>query len=535
MKKIIVFSVLLALLSAEVFAQNNSGWKIGFTAQLTRDFFYVSKASGHGEKSQNTTPREPGDGTDTEDLGKFIKGTANIFTYTDDHRPDNRLIISLSNSGDHHSVYIDAKIDDRWITADGGPRFINLLSGENADWWFSGDTGGLKNSIVVFDGKVGTGGYGGFVPAYELWDDWLQLNDLNFFGIYTPSGFYSSNNMSNANIDHSPWDAVYAIGATFIDKIRFAMGSTLGSFDKGSSNPVASASSIEAGFMLSGKDLGPITFDVFYAISGGDNNTAIRGTWDETNDVFLGGQWDNLIGAYVGLDLSEIGVKGLGFSFGYTIYFTKFEKAHEEDDYKILIPYEIVNPLWSGIDLKVKFTGIENLGITFNNNFSFTRVEGGPQRLNAGDKLILGLNYKPLSTSNSTISNNESWFSYAAILGVSYAITDRLNATFALGNILAVLSTDWETHDASTSTTYNTMYNSSLTINNLFTSIRAEYTAGNVTVGLGFNIGVDSISGKSEKVEKTTSIGSNWTQTKTELGNNNIFTFSVPIYFKVAI
>jgi len=490
MKKIIAFSVLLALLSAAVFAQDGSGWKVGFRAQLVRDFFYTTKASGESETTISGTGIATT--TSTSKLGEYIKGSSNLWTFTNNEGFDNRLILSLSHDGDHHSVYIDAKVDNDWT---GDPSLMGIINGGAADWWFKGDTGAAEGAPVVIDGVVGTAGYGGFVPVGEIWDDWTGRNEYNFFGVVRYDGFLASNNMRVIDmVTGAPWGRHYTLGATFAGNYRLAIGSTIGAwpgsdgYNTGSDNPLASTSKIKAGFLLSAKGLGPVTADIFYAVKGGDNNTVKRGT----------GAWENILGVYVGLAV----VENLGLSLGYTANF-KADEVQEIDvsgtsgvpypDYKT---YNITNPLWSGVDLNVSYSGIEKLSLGLNNNLSF-----------AGTKV-------------------ENWFAYKASLKVGYSLTDRLGVALTLRNLLTVYGVEAETKSSITTNNIK----GTITTDDLVASIHAEYGVGNVTVGMGLTFGIAGFTADSE--DKTTFTGGSGTQT--DKGSFNIARFGIPLFFKVA-
>jgi hypothetical protein len=520
MKKIVVFSVLLALLSAAVFA-DDSGWAIGFTGQLARDFFYSTKAQSEGERTVSSTPANTTtDGTFTEKLGDYIKGSSNMWTHTGMYAGDQRLIVSLSNNGDHHKVYIDAKIDDDWLK---GFTLMSLLSGGAADWEFSGDTG-ASGAAVVFDGKVGTGRYGGFVSENALWGphDYLGYADQNFFGVRTLSGFQQSDNISTVDIDGSPWRPVYALGATFNNNFRLAIGSTFGwgaDINAGGvDDPVASASKVKGGFMLSGRDLGPLTFDLFYAINGGDNNTAMRGT----------GKWNNLLGVYVGLGI----VENLGLSVGYTAKFTKDETGQDlidsADPKKGYKPYETENPLWSGVDIKVKFSGIDKMGITFNNNISFASAAGvSAAKLDPGYTRVVGLDGSSLNIADKT-SLTQSWFALNSVVGVSYSLTDNLSVSLTFFNQLGVYTLEGEDKatDGKTETSSLTT-----TTDDFRAALIASYGVGNVSFGLGLQLWIDNTSSEG-KYETKVSGGSGSTTTK---NSASTVQFAVPIFFKVSI
>jgi len=516
MKKIVVFSVLLALLSAAVFAQDDggSGWKVGFYSQLTREFFYSTKAQG---ESESTTKPNSGDATkETGKLGDYIKGSSNMWTKTALQTPDQRVLASLSNNGDHHSVYIDVA----WDTMPAAPTFMGLLNSGTADWWFSGDTG-ASGGPVVFDAKVGTGRYGGFVSANEIWGphDWLGSAGHNFFGVQKKDGFQPSNNISTAGVDGNPWASVYALGATFGGNFRLAIGSTLGSFDTGFDNSVASASKVTGAFMLSGKNLGPLAFDLFYAVNGEDKDTIARGT----------GKWDNLLGAYVGLNI----VENLGLSIGYTANFTKVETKQEQKDpteaKSAWVAYETENPIWSGVDIKVSFNGIDKLGINFNNNISFASAEGVAKnwaKESAGYTRIFGLDGKSMNIPDKT-SLTQNWFAYNAVLAVSYSLTDNLGVTLSFFNQLGVYTVEDE--DKTNSNAVKTS-KVTTTADDFRTALVASYGVGNVSFGLGIQLWIDSNSSEGE-----TKVTGDYGYTTTSKSTFSTVQFAVPIFFKVSI
>jgi len=499
MKKLVAIAVLLASLTAAVFAQEEeSKWKVGFGAQLARNIFHATKTTGKSTVTQDGQPDE------TTKLGDYIKGTSNFWTWTDNFpRPDNRLIVSLSHNGDHHSAYVDFKLDDgAWID---GWNFMKLVNGDNADWYFTGDTGALGSALVV-DGKVGTGRYGGYVPVYEFWNDYIQEGGQNFFGVHTIDGFMQSNNIAavGMNDGSAVWDPIYALGLTF-GNFRFATGAPLASFQSGVANPFASASFIESGFMISGRPTDAISFDLFYAVKGSDKNTVVRGTHvvdPATGRVtFTGGTWDNLLGAYVGLSM----IDNLGLSLGYTASFKVSEKAEQLDGdaYKA---YDVANPIWSGVDIKFKYSGINKMGITFNNNLSFSGAKGA-ERTNAGDKWINGLDGVLLGK-----DIKQGWFAWTARGGVSYSLTDNLSLGLAFRNVLTVFTEENEDAKSKDQTTGNEFVG----------AIHADYHVGAVSFGLGLQLGLEgaAINNKSEH--------------RTVKGNQTTAIFAVPVFFKVA-
>jgi len=276
--------------------------------------------------------------------------------------------------------------------------------------------------------------------------------------------------------------------------------------------------------MLSGKGLGPISFDLFYAINGGDNNTVARGY----------GKWENLFGVYAGLDL----VKDLGLSVGYTANFTVTDTQQTRVTTlgdPVWKAYKETYPIWSGVDVNIKFSGIPKVGIGFNNNVSFagTKVEGVP---NDYTDVVVGLRgvkspNVTVATGTRTYSLTENFFAYKASLSFSLSLTDRLGIAFVLRNILTSYdssSEDKTTTTASVSTQTNTRKE---TTDDLVASVHADYNVGNVTFGIGLTLGVNALTLEADRKYSPTSTTS---RTDTLKGNISTVRFGVPLFFRVA-
>jgi len=524
MKKIIAVTVLLVLLSAAVFAQDGSGWKIGFSAQFIQDLVYTTHKTA--ESKDEETVGSTTTTTKTE-LGKYIKGQTEVFGLTDisgfDH---DRLLLSLSNSGEHHNFYVDIAYDDSWASGQWCNVSIwNLLQSGPADWYFQGDTG-ASGSKIVLEGKVGTGRYDGWVNRIDIWDDYIGGGDQNFFGVYRfgngsnnpipysgtdTFGLLPSDTIGAADfIINDPWSRVFAVGITYDNKFKLSLGKTLTSYATGSGDETASKSKVELSAILSGRPADLLTFDVSYAINGKDGNTAARGT---------GGAWENLVGAYVGLDLGTLGISGLGVSAGYTANFTAYEKQAEFENSKDERTYDKTGPVYSGIDLNVQYNGIDKLGISLKNNISFASAEYKFRETYKGGTEVVGLDSWNVSGKDDSETQNA--FVYRARLSASYGLTDNLSVVLSLQDILGVYSTDQKVKASDQTKT------SKDTSNALITSLHANYNVGNVSFGLGLTLKVESGSTEKETTRPN--------YTKKETGSSAITTFHVPIFFKVSI
>jgi hypothetical protein len=151
--------------------------------------------------------------------------------------------------------------------------------------------------------------------------------------------------------------------------------------DRFSDFPAKSASSIAGAFRVSGGKFADfISFDAIYKIKGMDTNTLYNG--NNPVDISMGShRWNNEIGLYAGLDLFS----GFQIGVGYTAAFTVDESMRRDAagagapmtagirDGAVI---EKSNPVFNGIDLRLKLTMIPSLSISLNNNLSFAWQQG---------------------------------------------------------------------------------------------------------------------------------------------------------------
>jgi hypothetical protein len=486
MKKLIAIAVLLVLLTAAVFAQDE-GWKFGLMAQHTSDLLWATSMSGKSELSNDGS-------TVTQEFGGLNKGSFNFFNGRNAPTHDNRLLFKISHTGESHEVYADIRMDG-WEKFKDNKGVLGLLESGCEDWYAKGNAG-------IFNGQIGTAGYGGFVSTQATWNDYLGWNELCRFGVWrAEEGFLVGDDFRT----WSQWGTILALGAGFGD-FKFSIGHRLDpdySFDNAPpsyNDPTDSKSSINASFMFSGRPIDLLTFDLFYSVIGKDTDTFAR------TEAGHSGEWGNIIGAYVGLNV----VENLGLSLGYTANFTAYDKGAYADDGDLTKskPVTYTAPIYSGVDLRVNYSGIDKIGLTFNNNLSFAGVKGKEIKADS-DEIILNFSGKPYDKDLS-----QDWFHWDAELKASLSLVDNLSLTAHLGNRLAVLSEE----DSTSSTTIK----STTTDNELRVAVNAEYGIGTVTVGTGVFFSVLS---KTVKYEAGSS---------TYDGNTNVVSFGIPILFKVA-
>jgi hypothetical protein len=550
MKKLVAISVLFAILTVAVFAQDDEGkWKFGFMAQHFSDLLWATSMSGKYER----TSTAPGYTTQTGEYGKYNKGSINFFTQPDARpqpwngkafvpTPDNRLLLSISNSGENYDVYADIALD-AWAEAFayGGESVMALLSEGAADWYAKGVAG-------IFNAQIGTSGYGGWVNSFGTWNDFVgrDWNKLSRFGVWRANGGWLVGN------DFRTWDewgAVLAVGAALGDNYKLSLGYRLdpGFGDnnpKSHNNPAESYSSINASFMLNGRVSDAINFDLFYSIMGSDPNTFSRPlidpavTWlsqfsiapaGGTSTAASNGNWNNILGAYIGLNV----VENLGLSLGYTANFSVYETYGYVDTAsgataKDSKPVTFTAPFYSGIDIHMSFSGIENIGLTFNNNISLAGVKN-TEKYDATkytEKFILNFGGTPIINANDGESSSYDWFRWGTELKTTFALIDNVGLTLHLGNELAVTSDEIVTVPLTGITTTNT---TKRTNNEFHAALTATYGIGAVTVGAGLFLGITSKAVENESVTTGTVSG-----TTTYKGNSDVVSFGIPIMFKVA-
>jgi hypothetical protein len=179
-------------------------------------------------------------------------------------------------------------------------------------------------------------------------------------------------------------------------------------------------------------------------------------------------------------------MKTLGLGVGYSGYVRTRENDSADNKY--------VYPLFSGVDLRVNFTGVtsdDDDVIKIYDIFSGADIPGGG--------------------TNGGKENTQSYLALANMLGIFYKITGDLTGSFQIGNKLVVLNST----DGRESTTIKT----DSSIDQFWVAAGAEYTLGsNVLLGGGLRLGVDSEGYK--KTNESEQAGS-------------MLTFGIPLRIKV--
>jgi hypothetical protein len=527
MKKLVAISVLFAILTVAVFAQDDEGkWKVGFKAQFVTDMLFMTSASGKSERTNAA-------GTWKQEFGKYNKGTIIWFDnaeQTDSGSPPrtltghtSRMLLSLSNSGENYEVYADIAFDD-WHNKWGG--VLDFLGNGSADWY-------LKGTAGIFEAQVGSNWFntGGWVSAMATWNDWYEWNTLNRFGVWRRTAGYAPGDWwvggFVASDDFRTWPEfgnTATVGMHLGDNFKFTLGYKLNPgyspYDDQANNFAdawASKSSINGSFLLSGRPVDALTFDLFYSVIGKDEDTLRRPvttTAGYTNPGSGNGFWHNTIGAYIGLNI----VENLGISLGYTANFNAFDAgsylaAADVADPTKSKPVTYNAPMYSGIDVRLSYSGIDKIGLIFNNNVSLANVKGEKVD-DYKEKVTLLFNETTFNAEGQT----QDWFHWESSLQVTLGFIENVGLTLQLGNRLGV-STDETSLSGSSS--------KDITTNNTFrATLGADYGVGAISLGVGLIFQLDST-----KVENTNTTGST---TTSFTGETNVVKFGIPLVIKVA-
>jgi hypothetical protein len=470
------------------------------------------------------TPK--GEDSVTYEFGNYNKGTVNFFQ-NDNKLPhaDNRLELGIINEGENYKVFLPIGIDN-WINAMGGNMTVGdvLVNGRSmTDWYIRGNAG-------IFDGQVGSESYIGYTDRRSTWGSPAGWNELCRFGVWRGYSSFGSNTgfiAGNEFRTQPQWGTIMALGVTPVDGYRFALGYRMNPF-YAMWNPGGegydSMSSINGTFLFSGRPVDGVSFDLFYNVVGADADTIERPSTKGTAGYFRPtAHWSNTIGAYVGLDI----IDNLGISIGYTVAFNAYEAGGwlaNDDTVSRAVTYNA--PIYSGIDLHIQYTGIDNVPIHFNNNVSFAGAKGTRNWREEdtlegvyNPTLVMGLNENYATPLREGYS--EDWFHWDTELNVGLGFIDGVALTVALADKLA----------ATTNTYVNPKDENfqksvgALVDNELRFGLFAEHGVGGVSVGAGLFFGWQST--------LITYVGTYKDGTDLLNGNRDIVTFGIPLMFKV--
>jgi len=554
MKKLIAIAALCVGMTAAVFAQDGgwaSAWKFGLSAEFKTDILRAASAkeSARSEVSGNVA--------DVYEFGNYNKGSVSFFPNNYRNNYDGqRLSLSISNSGENYDVGTDITLDG-WANKWSGV-YDFLTSDFFTGWHARGNAG-------IFDGYIGSDNYGGWVGRNGSWSG--AWNEVARFGVFRansvttgadPDDYWKvimegrgkeygyglinpAFTQSNGFEYDGEWGATFGVGITPVEQFRFALGYKLDDWEKwGDGWEKKSRSFVNTGFILSGRPLDGVSFDLFYAIRGGDANTINPNS---------GGKWNNTLGAFVGINL----IPNLGITIGYTGNFNVYESERDKTEAEDIDANNLQTksrkvdstaPYYSGIDIGVNFSGIDKVGLNFTANISFAGVNG-TQLDQYFTKFNRGLDEKAVSytatggsqysqyvrTDPSDLSTqkwSDGWFHLAGLVQADLNFIDGVPLTFVVEDKLGVLTSESKIEYKNSDPIPVDKESRKWTTNDFHVSLSASYGVGNASVGIGLGLEVNSTDKSDTRVDGGTAL------TTTNTSSSSVVTFNIPVTFKVA-
>ena len=218
----------------------------------------------------------------------------------------------------------------------------------------------------------------------------------------------------------------------------------------GSNNPAQHRANFNMG--IRGLNIaGLFNFDFMYRVRGGDSS--IDNSWHE---IFGGGHQPDGRGRYAHLLSLALGfptlIPYLGFSAGYTAYFHTYETMRPPPNADDQNPVKTKSPLYSGITLNMRYTGVPGLRLTLNNTVTFAHAPKPETYVRS---------YSTLGNRELLQDNADSWF----------ALYNSFVARYGLGTASVHLEA---VHRMSISTTYDTREGKGNSITDWDTDVRTK-------------------------------------------------------------
>ena len=424
MKKAIGVLVLLTVFSVAAFAQ--------FTAGIVADFYpdVLKVTAPTGDAADKDDAKYAGTGTfDFMSSANTWKGSELRLNlgYTSSDGKYEGLLQLKGDSWFYNLAKRDSDYDNEAVgvpgfgQADDDQSVRGFLNAPFGDWYVKGTAG-------ILTGFLGNTGDHGKVEQYHdtVFNNFFDGLKMDNYGIIGADGsFIDVNNVGNypAFDADSAFDAPYMavtadlapISVTLAGDLSHVAGDLGGTF-----TPTTSYNKVGFAARVSGEKIADmINFDAIYKLEGGDIDTEDKNGSQPDGKGF----WGHTFGLFANIDIIE----NLGIGVGYSGFVRVQEKIGASDQTTVL-------PYYNGIDLRFQFTGVDKLAITFNNNVSFSAVNGDDNTTTT----VLG----PAGiSSNLEKDRSEGYLGLYNALGAKYNISDALYATAEVGNLL--VTSNW--------------------------------------------------------------------------------------------
>ena len=317
---------------------------------------------------------------------------------------------------------------------------------------YSFDEWYVKGNYLNFSAYVGNTDDRGKVNGFNTFtDDTLQTILIEHYGVNTPdsnadfsgagrdiNNFMSRPSTDPANDDPYNWIMPYfmlgaRLGAS-IGKLKFPVSFQIAA-DPGNNSGIASSSNYRkynGSIRVSAERIArAVTFDAIYRFRGGHPRDI--DSYDPVHNPtgILQPDGSGFTSHSFGLYANVLNVPKLGMGLGYSGYIMTYQDDKNTNKATTKETITKNGPLYSGIDLRLQYTGLEKITITSINNISFASAV--PSKNNAISMGVLGANLDNYTA--------DAWLALYNALGFDFAFSDRFSASVQVANRYGLITT----------------------------------------------------------------------------------------------
>jgi len=403
---------------------------------------------------------------------------------------------------------------------------MSFLNGKKINDW------GIQGTAGIFTVGLGPrGADGNWVDGAADWNSWLDWGTQNRFGVWRYAGAQGAYNHFDNMRTLGEWGSPFWVKVTLSDDFKFNFGYLLDNGSATAADATGSQSYINGTFMFSGNVGEMITFDLFYAVKGEDTDTLSRPA-DYFGYNAPSASWLNNLGAYVQIK----GIENLAVSVGYSLYFKAYEEAGFLKNDGSTDPIQYIAPAYSGVDLRLAYTGIDKIGLKWINNFSFANAKADKIENGEYKKTVHLLFDESAATAAVSPGVSQNWFHWGSILRARLGFIEDVDLEAALGYNLGVAETKENSSITPVvgGTTTETKSSDKDTYSRFAFVVGAKYGAGAVTLGVALAFDwVRTVAERSSKVTTTTG-GVSGTIENTYTKIDDVVRFGIPVTFNVS-
>jgi len=382
---------------------------------------------------------------------QFVNWNAGLFADRSSGSPNQNMRTDLSIIG-----FLDAFIQEWRIRATMGP-FTVYMGNEESNF---GLVSHMNNHMPSLYSKVNVFGITTPVRTNVRFSYYLNPHQTNGFGDGGGLSFAEINTRAPHGVVHRDPNNLnwieplnpYMLFTYTLNKYNFTLGTHL----QGPGDPAVATDTglvkfgnidVSGFFRVSGNRIADfITFDAVYRIKGSkegledmdpDGIYFAPNVLNPTRSQNGKGSFGHSIGLFVQPRI-ELFVTGFNLVLGYSALFQTLEGFAENWDGNGAAASDRRAPFFSGIDLRMSYSGVRNFLFSSQNNISFASMNG------SDTDEVWGV--RPRNSNNANVSpllkENESdnWFYLYNTLGAQYNISSSVAITLGFANRLGLLT-----------------------------------------------------------------------------------------------